>query len=248
MAGKLEGKAVTVVGASRGIGAASALACAAAGAASVTLVGRSEADLRGVADAVTAAGAEASVRCCDVTSVAEIEATFATIERIDVLVQSAGANKPQPFLEVSDETFDWLFALNVRGVFFTAQAAARKMVADGGGAIVIVSSQMGHVGAPLRTVYCASKHALEGLAKALAVELAADGVRVVTIGPTFVRTEMTAAQLDDPEVGPRLLEQIPRGRFGTPEEVAAAVVFAASPEVPLMTGSSLLLDGGWTAR
>lgn len=244
----LDGKAVTVVGASRGIGAASALACAEAGAASVNLVGRSEADLHGIAAEVEAAGATATVLPCDVTSTAQIEDVFSEVERVDVLVQSAGANQPEPFLEVSAETFDRLFALNVRGVFFTAQAAARKMAAAGGGTIVIVSSQMGHVGAARRSVYCATKHALEGLTKALGVELAADGVRVVSVAPTFVRTDMTAAQLDDPEVGPALLAQIPQGRFGSPEEVAEAVLFAASPAAGLITGSSLLLDGGWTAQ
>lgn len=247
--GRLDGKEVTVVGASRGIGAAAALACAAAGAESISLIARDEADLRGVASAVEAAGAVALPLRCDVTSAAEVETAFAKIERIDVLVQSAGANRPQPFLEVTAETFESLFALNVGGVFFTAQAAARKMVERGeGGAIVIVSSQMGHVGAELRSVYCATKHALEGLTKALAVELGEAGVRVLSVAPTFVRTEMTAAQLDDPEVGPRLLAQIPRGRFGTVEEVAEAIVFAASPSLPLLTGSSIVLDGGWTAR
>ena len=117
-----------------------------------------------------------------------------------------------------------------------------------GGVIIAISSQMGHVGALDRTVYCATKHALEGLNKALALELAPDGIRTVTIAPTFVRTALTAAQLDDPRIGPALLDQIPQGRFGTAGEVAAAVAFAASPAAALMTGSSLVLDGGWTAR
>jgi NAD(P)-dependent dehydrogenase (short-subunit alcohol dehydrogenase family) len=112
----------------------------------------------------------------------------------------------------------------------------------------MITSQMGHVGAPLRTVYCTTKHALEGLVKALAIECAPSGVRVVSIAPTFVRTDMTAAQLDDPQIAQRLLEQIPQRRFGTPEEVASAVVYAASPAAAMMTGSSLMLDGGWTAR
>ena len=116
------------------------------------------------------------------------------------------------------------------------------------GVIVLISSQMGHVGAPLRTVYCATKHAIEGLTKALAVEAAPFGVRVVSICPTFVRTDMTAAQLHDPEIGPELLARIPIGRFGTPQDVASAVLYAASPAASMMTGSSLMLDGGWTAQ
>jgi NAD(P)-dependent dehydrogenase (short-subunit alcohol dehydrogenase family) len=245
---RLDGAAVTVVGASRGIGAAAAVACAEAGAESVTLLGRSERELATVATAVGEAGARPSVILCDVTSVAEIERGFAEIERIDVLVQSAGGNRPEPFLDVSAETFDRLFALNVRGVFFTVQEAVRKMAKGSGGSIVLVSSQMGHVGAANRTVYCATKHAIEGLTKALAVEAAGDGVRVVSVAPTFVRTEMTASQLDDPVIGPKLLAQIPQGRFGTPEQVADAIVFAASPAASMVTGSSILVDGGWTAR
>jgi NAD(P)-dependent dehydrogenase (short-subunit alcohol dehydrogenase family) len=244
----LDGKVVVVVGASRGIGAASALACARAGAEQVVLVGRSEEALAGVAERVSAAGAESEVAVCDVTSTEAIATTFAAIERVDVLVQSAGANRPEEFADVKPETFDHLFALNVRGAFFCAQAAARRMIAGGkGGVIIFVSSQMGHVGAPRRSVYCATKHAIEGLTKALAVELA-PAVRVVSIAPTFVHTAMTAAQLDDPEIGGALLAQIPAGRFGTPEEVAAAVVYAASPAAGLVTGTSLVIDGGWTAR
>jgi NAD(P)-dependent dehydrogenase (short-subunit alcohol dehydrogenase family) len=120
--------------------------------------------------------------------------------------------------------------------------------AGAGGTIIMISSQMGHVGAAQRSVYCATKHAVEGLTRALAVELAPEGIRVLSIAPTFVRTAMTAGQLDDPDVGPALLEQIPLGRFGTAEEVAGAVVYAASPAAALMTGTSLVLDGGWTAR
>lgn len=243
---RLDGLAVAVAGASRGIGAAAAVACAAAGAASVALLARDEDGLARVADRVRAAGAEASVHVCDVAQVEQIRAAFGAIGPLDVLVNSAGVNRPMPFLDVDEATYATLFDVNVRGAFFLAQEAARAM--PGGGTIVTITSQMGHVGAPLRTVYCATKHALEGLTKALAVELAPRGIRAVSIAPTFVRSDFTAAQLDDPQVGPALLAQIPAGRFGTVEEVAAAVVYAASPMAGLMTGSSLKLDGGWTAR
>jgi NAD(P)-dependent dehydrogenase (short-subunit alcohol dehydrogenase family) len=245
----LEGKTVVVTGASRGIGAASALACARAGADAVVLLGRSRDDLADVAWRIERCGARASIAPCDVTCTASIRSAFGAVARVDVLVNSAGANQPQPFGNVDEETFDRLFALNVRGAFFATQAAVRAMRAIGaGGTIITISSQMGHVGAVHRSVYCATKHAIEGLTRALAVELAPEGIRVLTIAPTFVRTAMTAAQLDDPGVGPALLDQIPLGRFGTVEEVASAVVYAASPAAALVTGTSLVLDGGWTAR
>ncbi|MGH2866838.1 MAG: SDR family NAD(P)-dependent oxidoreductase [Solirubrobacteraceae bacterium] len=245
---RLDGKTAVVLGASRGIGAASAVACARAGA-QVVLLGRSWDDLVMVSEQILQAGGRALIGACDVTSKQSIDQAFASIEHVDVFVNSAGINRPQPFLDVAEETYDGIFAVNVRGAFFAAQAALRKMrAARQGGAIVMMSSQMGHVGAPLRTVYCATKHAIEGLTKSLAVEAAPFGVRVVSIAPTFVRTAMTAMQLDDPEIGPGLLDQIPLGRFGTPEEIATAVVYAASPAAAMMSGSSLRLDGGWTAR
>lgn len=241
-------KTVLVSGASRGIGAACAVACANAGAERLVLLGRS-AELGRVAERVRQAGALAEANRCDVTETEELRATIAALDHVDVLVASAGTNQPEPFLDVEEQTFDRLFALNVRATFFTAQAVAARMVESGsGGVIVLISSQMGHVGSSRRSVYCASKHAVEGLTKALGVELAAHSIRVVSVAPTFVRTAMTAAQLDDPIVGPELLGRIPAGRFATPEEVADAVVFAASPAASLMTGTSLVLDGGWTAQ
>lgn len=245
----LAGKAVVVVGASRGIGAACAIACAQYGAAEVTLMGRDVKALNATAQRIKACGISAVVSYCDVTSSISVSEAFANLPRIDVLINSAGTNRPQPFLEVDTDTLDRLFAVNVRGTFLASQAAVAVMRRQGaGGTVINISSQMGHVGAPNRTVYCATKHAVEGFTKALAVELAAEGIRVLSIAPTFIRTEMTAAQLDDPEVGRQLLDQIPQGRFGRAEEVAHAAVYAASSAAALMTGSSLVLDGGWTAR
>jgi NAD(P)-dependent dehydrogenase (short-subunit alcohol dehydrogenase family) len=240
------GRVVLVAGASRGIGAAIAAAFAAEGAARVVLAGRTEADLGRVADGVRGLGAQAEVAVADLTDAAQARAVAARAGALDVLVVNAGSNQPEPFGAVSEETFDRLFALNVRAGFFLAQAAAPAM--RKGGCIVFVSSQMGHVGAVNRTVYCATKHAVEGLVKALALELAPRGVRVVSVAPTFVRTEMTATQLDDPELGRQLKRQIPLDRYATPEEVADAVVWLASPRAAMSTGSSLLVDGGWTAR
>jgi len=238
-----DGRIVLVAGASRGIGAAIATAFAADGARRVVLAGRTRADLERVAAAI---GAAAQVAVVDLTDAGQARALAADAGPVDVLVINAGTNRPEAFLDVEEETFDRLFALNVRAGFFLAQAVARTMPA--GGVVVFVSSQMGHVGAEHRTVYCATKHAVEGLVKAMALELAPRGIRVLSVAPTFVYTAMTAAQLDDPETGARLRAQIPLGRPATPEEVADAVTWLASPRAAMTTGSSLLVDGGWTAR
>jgi NAD(P)-dependent dehydrogenase (short-subunit alcohol dehydrogenase family) len=245
----LTGKSIVVSGASRGIGAACAVRCAAAGASEVTVLARSETDLREVARQVADAGARARVVVCDVTEASEIAAAFAETSVVDVLINSAGANQPEAFVNVTRETFERLVGLNLGATYFLSQLAAKHMIASGkGGSIITISSQMGHVGAANRTLYCAVKHAVEGLTKALAVELAPHRIRAVSIAPTFIRTEMTAEQLDDAQVGPDLLSKIPAGRFGSVEEVADAVVFAASDAAALMTGTSLVIDGGWTAQ
>jgi NAD(P)-dependent dehydrogenase (short-subunit alcohol dehydrogenase family) len=239
-------RTVLVAGASRGIGAAIALGFADGGPVRLVLAGRTESDLERVARAARGNGAAAEVAVADLTDAAQARELAVRAGRVDVLVVNAGVNQPEPFLDVTEETFDRLFALNVRAGFFLAQAVAPAM--PRGGCIVFVSSQMGHVGAVERTVYCATKHALEGLTKALALELAPRGVRAVSVAPTFVRTALTAQQLDDPEIGPRLRAQIPLDRYATPEEVANAVVWLASPQAAMVTGSSLRVDGGWTAR
>jgi NAD(P)-dependent dehydrogenase (short-subunit alcohol dehydrogenase family) len=240
---------VLVAGASRGIGRAVAVAFASDGAERVSVLGRSADELEQVASEVRAHGAEAQVLVADVTEVAATARAVAGAGVADVLVYAAGTNVPQPFLEVAEETYDRMFDLNVRSGFFLAQTVARAMVADGRrGAIVFISSQMGHVGGPLRTVYCSCKHAVEGLVKALALDLAPHGIRAISVAPTFVHTALTAEQLDDPKIGPALLGQIPLGRFADVDDVAAAVVWAASSGAAMVTGTSIVLDGGWTAR
>jgi|HubBroStandDraft_6_1064221.scaffolds.fasta_scaffold120873_3 NAD(P)-dependent dehydrogenase (short-subunit alcohol dehydrogenase family) len=244
---RLDGKTVLVTGAGRGIGRAVALALAAAGA-ELMLVSRTPSELDEVAREIAAQGGTAQPLPFDVTRSDVIRDAFAGLERLDILVNNAGLNRPQPFLEVDEPTLDLLLGLNVRAAFVVAQAAARLMVVQGGGVIINVSSQMGHVGSDLnRTVYVMTKHAVEGLTKAMAVELAPKGVRVVSVAPTFVQTPLTKPFFDDPETRKWILDRIPLGRGGTVEEVAQAVVFLASPAASLVTGSSLLVDGGWTA-
>jgi NAD(P)-dependent dehydrogenase (short-subunit alcohol dehydrogenase family) len=238
-----------VTGASRGIGAATAVACARAGAKRVMLLARSPEGLEETARQVRKAGAQAVACACDITVTGELESAVDEFGAVDVLVNCAGENQPQPFAEVEEPTFERLWRLNVGATFFATQAVARRMLADKrAGVIVNISSQMGHVGAPLRTVYCTTKHAIEGLTKALAVELGGEGIRVVSVAPTFVRTSMTAAQLEDPTTRDQFLGQIPLQRFATTDDVAAAVVFAASDRAALLTGTSLVIDGGWTAK
>jgi NAD(P)-dependent dehydrogenase (short-subunit alcohol dehydrogenase family) len=244
---RLDGKTALVTGAGRGIGRAVALALATAGA-ELILVSRTRSQLDEVALEIAQGGGKARALSFDVTDTAAARGAFAGLNRLDILVNNAGLNRPQPFLEVDEPTLDLLLGLNVRAAFLVAQAAARLMVAQGGGVIINMSSQMGHVGSERdRTVYVMTKHALEGLTKAMAVELAPKGVRVVSIAPTFVHTPLTKPFFDDPETRKWILDRIPLGRGGTVEDVAQAVVFLASPAASLVTGSSLLVDGGWTA-
>jgi NAD(P)-dependent dehydrogenase (short-subunit alcohol dehydrogenase family) len=240
---RLDGKRALVTGASRGIGAAIARAFAAAGAASVTLLARGAEALERVAEEVERLGTAPQPLACDVTDPASLKAAFAEVDLLDVLVCAAGTNVPQPLDAIDLETADHLWALNVRAGLQATQLAVRRMPPSGG-AIVFVSSQMGHVGAPRRSVYCATKHAVEGMTKALAVELAPRGIRVVSVAPTFVATELTAPFLE--AEGDEILGRIPLGRLATLQEVAAAALFAASAGA--VTGCSIKVDGGWTAQ
>jgi NAD(P)-dependent dehydrogenase (short-subunit alcohol dehydrogenase family) len=244
---RLDGKIALVTGGGRGIGRATALALALAGA-ELIVVSRTPSELDEVAGEIKSGGGKARPLALDVTRSDAVRDAIASLDRLDILVNNAGLNRPQPFLEVNEPTLDLLLGLNVRAAFLVAQAAARLMVAQGAGVIINVSSQMGHVGSDLnRTVYVMTKHAVEGLTKAMAVELAPRGVRVVSVAPTFVTTPLTKPFFEDPVFRKWVLDRIPLGRLGTVEEVASAVVFLASPAAALVTGSSLLVDGGWTA-
>ncbi|HUC11156.1 MAG TPA: SDR family oxidoreductase [Stellaceae bacterium] len=244
---RLDGKTALVTGAGRGIGRAVAMALADAGA-ELVLVSRTAAQLEEVAGEIVRQGGRARAVPLDVTDSVAVREAVAGLDRLDILVNNAGVNRPQPFLDVDEETLDRLLTLNVRAAFLVAQAAARLMITQGGGVIINVTSQMGHVGSERgRTVYVMTKHALEGLTKAMAVELAPKGVRVVSIAPTFIDTPLVRPFFDDPTFRQWVLDRIPLGRLGTVEEVAHAVVFLASPAASLVTGSSLLVDGGWTA-
>jgi NAD(P)-dependent dehydrogenase (short-subunit alcohol dehydrogenase family) len=243
--GRLAGHGAVVTGASGGLGRACALALSAAGA-ELVLIARRPAPLHALAAEIAAAGGRARSAPCDVTDRAALEAALAGGPAPRILVTCAGGNRPEPFLDVSGEALEWSWRLNVQAAFVAGQLCVRRMLAAGdGGAIVHVTSQMGHVGAPLRTAYCTAKHAVEGMAKAMAVELAPHGIRVNTVAPTFVQTPMTRPFLVDAAARRDIEQRIPLGRLGKAEEVADAVLFAACS--PLMTGASLVVDGGWTA-
>jgi NAD(P)-dependent dehydrogenase (short-subunit alcohol dehydrogenase family) len=249
---RLDGRIALVSGAGRGIGRSVALALAGAGA-EVLLMARTRDEIEQAAAQIRESGGRARAVPCDVTDAAALAQAFAAIAGLDVLVNSAGTNIPEPFVDVTEAHLDTLVDLNVKAAFRVAQAAARKMLeaADRkqrGGAIANITSQMGHVGAVNRTVYCMTKHAVEGLTKAMAIELAPHNIRVNAVAPTFIETPMTAPMFARPGFGEWVRERIPMGRLGQLEEVAAAVLFAVSPAASLMTGTSLVIDGGWTAQ
>jgi NAD(P)-dependent dehydrogenase (short-subunit alcohol dehydrogenase family) len=245
---RLDGRRALVTGAGRGIGRAAAAALAQAGA-HVVLASRTAAELEQLAGAIRVAGGSAEPVVLDVVDVAASQAAIAAQPAFDVLINNAGTNRPAPFLEVSVGDYDAVTDLNVRAAFFVAQGVARRMVEAGiRGSIVNVSSQMGHVGGENRTVYCATKHGLEGLTKAMAIDLAPYGIRVNSLGPTFLLTPMTERFFANPEFRAKTLARMPLGRLGAVEDLMGAILFLASDASSLMTGTSLTIDGGWTAQ
>jgi NAD(P)-dependent dehydrogenase (short-subunit alcohol dehydrogenase family) len=241
---RLDGLRAVVTGAGRGIGRACALALSQAGA-EVIAVARTSSDLTDL-PSITAGGVQPW--CADVTTDVFLR-RLESLERLDILVNNVGMNRPAPFVDVSAGDLDAVLDLNVRTAFRVAQSGARAMIRAGnGGSVIHMSSQMGHVGAPLRTVYCMTKHAIEGLNKAMAVELAPHRIRVNSVAPTFIETPLTRPMLDDDAFRADVLARIPLGRLGQTEDVAAAVVVLASPAAAMITGDSLKVDGGWTAR
>lgn len=240
---RLDGKRALVTGAGRGIGLAAAAALAEQGA-RVTLVARSGDEIESAAAAM---GGEWVI--LDVSDLAEVGVFFDERPAFDILVNNAGTNRPKPMSEASEADYDAVLDLNVKSAFFVAQGAVRALLREGKpGSLIHMGSQMGHVGGPNRSLYCASKWALEGMSKAFALDLAPHGIRSNTIAPTFIETPMTKPMFEDESFKASVLAKIKLGRLGRVEDVMGAVVFLASDASALMTGTSLVVDGGWTAE
>ena len=245
---RFDGRRALVTGAGRGIGLTAAAALADAGA-HVTLLARTTKEIEDAAAAIRARGQKADALTVDVTNVAAVRKALAAREPYQVLVNNAGTNRPKMLPDVTVEDFDVIMGLNVRAAFFMAQIVALRLIeAKLPGSIINISSQMGHVGAARRTVYCTSKHAMEGFTKAMAVELAPHNIRVNSLGPTFLETPMTRPFFENKAFRDEVLSKIKLGRLGQLEELTGAIVFLASDASSLMTGAALVLDGGWTAE
>lgn len=242
---RLDGKRALVTGAGRGIGLAAVKALADAGA-QVTLVARSRGEIE---EAAAAIGQGAEAAPLDVTDTAAVRAFFESRPAYQVLVNNAGTNRPKPMWESSEEDWDAVLDLNLKSAFFVAQACVRRMLAEGAaGSLIHMSSQMGHIGGPTRALYCASKWGVEGMNKAMALDLAPHGIRSNTIAPTFIETPMTRPFMEDPVARANIVSKIKLGRLGTVEDIMGAVLFLASDASSLITGTSLVVDGGWTAE
>jgi NAD(P)-dependent dehydrogenase (short-subunit alcohol dehydrogenase family) len=237
---RLDGRRALVAGASSGLGRAAAVALAEAGA-EVTLAARSADRLAALADEMAKAGFAARSMPLDIAQVAQTESAVAAAGPFDILVNSAGLARHAPALETTEADFDAVADINLRAAYFLTRTVARGLVAAGKpGSLINISSQMGHVGGPDRAVYAATKHAVEGMTKAMAIEWAPHGIRVNTLA-------LAEQTLANPERRNWILSKIKLGRLGEVEDIMGAVVFLASDASAMMTGASLLIDGGWTA-
>ncbi|MGB1234795.1 MAG: SDR family NAD(P)-dependent oxidoreductase [Planktomarina sp.] len=242
---RLDGKRAFVPGGSRGIGLGCAVALAEQGA-HVVIAARSDDQVAEAAKSLNDAGFSAEGMVLDITDLDAVKAVMAEGD-FDVLCNSAGVARHAPAMDVTAADYDFVMDLNVKAAFFLATEAARNMVKRGGGSIIQISSQMGHVGGIDRTVYCGTKHAIEGFNKAMAIEWGADNIRVNSICPTFIRTPLTAATFANPERLAWIMDKIKLPRVGEVEDIMGAVAFLASDASSLITGTSILVDGGWTA-
>ena len=249
---KLNNKTALVTGAGKGIGKACAIALAEAGA-DLILVSRTQKDLSSVQKKIKQLKRKCTSIICNVSNYDEVKKLFSQINKLDVLVNNAGTNIPEYFTKIKKKDMDYVIDLNLKAAFHVAQLSARIMLKSkngkkNGGSIINMSSQLGHVGAPNRSVYSMTKFGIEGLTKSMAIDLAKDNIRVNTVCPTYVETPMVKKFFKDKKFMQIMLNNIPLGRFATVSDVATTVVFLASSASSMMTGSSLMIDGGWTTK
>ena len=247
----IQNKVALVTGASRGIGRGIAKSLSAAGA-KVAACSRNMEELEELVQEISAAGGVAKAFQLDVRNVSQIEKVFQQVYEhfgsLDIVVNNAGLGEAMLAVDVTEEYWDDMMSVNLKGLFFCCQAAGHIMLEQGHGKIVNMSSQVSVVGIPGGVVYCASKGGVNQLTKTLALEWSGKGVNVNAVGPTFIYTPGTAERLDTPEYRQGVLSRIPLGKIGTIDDVAGAVIYLASPASDLVTGTLLLVDGGWTAQ
>ena len=248
----LKNKIALVTGAGKGIGRACSIALAEAGA-KVILLSRTKSDLNNVQKIIKKTKGSSLAYVCDVTDTKAFKIILKKINKLDVLVNNAGTNRPEHFTKVKRENMEYLTNLNMKAVFNVAQLCSQKMIKSKnrkkiGGSIIHMSSQLGKVGAPIRSVYNMNKFGIEGLARGMAFELAKYNIRVNTVCPTFVETPMVKHFFKNKKFKNQMIKNIPLGRVAKESDVATAVAFLAADSSAMITGTSIVIDGGWTAQ
>ena len=249
---EVKGKTALVTGAGKGIGKASAIALAEAGA-DLIILSRTKSDLEKVKKEIIRLKRKCIIYDCDVSNFEELRAIFNQISKLDILVNNAGTNRPEHFTKINKEDMDYVVDLNLKAAFHVAQMSAKVMIKQKnrksiGGSIINVSSQLGKVGAPKRSIYNMTKFGIEGLTRGMALDLAKNNIRVNTVCPTFVETPMVKKFFKDKKFKKEMINNIPLGRLATESDIATAIVYLASNASSMITGSSLMIDGGWTTK
>ena len=249
---EVKGKTALVTGAGKGIGKASAIALAEAGA-DLIILSRTKGDLEKAKKQIIKHKRKCTIYDCDISNFEDLKLVFNKISKIDILVNNAGTNRPEYFTKIDKEDMDYVVDLNLKAAFHVAQMASKLMIKAKnrksiGGSIINISSQLGKVGAPKRSIYNMTKFGIEGLTRGMALDLAKDNIRVNTVCPTFVETPMVKKFFKDKKFKTQMINNIPLGRLATESDIATAVVYLASNASSMITGSSLIIDGGWTAK